>query len=78
MPGTAFAQVPLGHGGSYLMFRLLGILNTRFWPILLILWFGVLIGSGLVAPSWDAIAKDADVAFLPATSPSTQAERLDE
>ena len=35
-----------------------------------------LVASGFLAPSWDAITQDADVAFLPEDSPSRRAEAI--
>src|SRR5881275_1521593 len=58
------------------MFQLLGTIVTRFWPIVLVAWLLLLVGSGLFAPSWDTITQDGDVAFLSENSPSRQGDLL--
>ncbi len=58
------------------MFRLLGEAITRFWPISLVAWVVVLIITALLAPPWQSITKDSDVAFLPEQSPSSRGDLL--
>src|SRR5947209_641802 len=65
-----------GFEQSSLMFRHLGNAVSRAWPILLVAWIILLIGTSLVAPAWDKIVKDGQFAFLPSDAPSRRGERL--
>lgn len=58
------------------MFLRLGNVVSRYWWLTLILWLGVVIGLRIVAPRWDDITKDGDLAFLPDEMPSAVGERL--
>lgn len=54
----------------------LASLINRHWLWLLIGWVVLAGGLKLVAPSWDEIAKDGDLEYLPAEVPSLRGERL--
>jgi len=57
-------------------FRSIGVFSVRFrWPIL-IAWFLITIVSVKVFPGLSDVAKDSQSSFLPANSPSVQAETL--
>ena len=58
------------------MFRLLGVTITRLWPLLIAGWVLALVGTAWVAPSWDKIAQDSDVSFLPGDAPSRRGDRI--
>jgi RND superfamily putative drug exporter len=58
------------------IFRSLGQVVRRAWPLLLAGWAALLIVSRLAAPPWDEVAQDREFAFLPDASPSRQAEAL--
>ncbi|MDA1052975.1 MAG: MMPL family transporter [Planctomycetota bacterium] len=58
------------------MFLRLGKAVTRYWWLTILMWFGVVIGLRLVAPNWDDITHDGDLAFLPREMPSSIGERL--
>lgn len=58
------------------MFQALGKLVTRNWPILLIVWIGLLIGLKFVAPAWNEVAVEGQFTFLPSDAQSRRAEDL--
>lgn len=49
---------------------------TRHWIGVIVAWVALLIGLRLVAPRWDDVTHDGDMAYLPAEMPTLQAERL--
>lgn len=55
--------------------RIASLIN-RYWAWMLIAWLALAIGLKLVAPSWDSIAKDGDLEYLPPSVPSLRGERL--
>ncbi|QDV73028.1 MMPL family transporter [Botrimarina mediterranea] len=55
--------------------RIAALIN-RHWMWLLIGWVVLAVGLKLVAPTWDSIAKDGDLEYLPANVPSLRGERL--
>ena len=52
------------------MFRLLGKIVRRAWPLVLAAWIIVLVGTWFAAPSWNKAAEDREFAFLPPNAPS--------
>ncbi|MEO0530346.1 MAG: MMPL family transporter, partial [Planctomycetota bacterium] len=54
----------------------LATLVNRHWLVLLVGWVVLAGGLKLVAPTWDEIAKDGDLEYLPADVASLQGERL--
>jgi len=58
------------------MFLRLGNAIARYWWLTILLWFAAVIGLRLVAPRWDDITHDGDLAFLPLDMPSAVGERL--
>src|SRR5438874_13360178 len=58
------------------MFRLLGRLVARTWPLLLVGWAALLAGLWFGAPPWDQVGKSGQLAFLPADAPTRGAEAL--
>lgn len=54
----------------------LATLVNRHWLLLLVGWVVLAGGLKLVAPSWDEIAKDGDLEYLPAEVASLRGERL--
>jgi RND superfamily putative drug exporter len=56
------------------MFRLLGQIVRRGWPLLLAGWAVLLIATRHFAPPWDQVAQDREFAFLPPDSPSRRAD----
>jgi RND superfamily putative drug exporter len=55
--------------------RIASLIN-RHWMWLLIGWVVLAVGLKMAAPTWDAIAKDGDLEYLPANVPSLRGERL--
>jgi putative drug exporter of the RND superfamily len=52
---------------------------TRHWPWVIVAWLTLAVALRLIAPSWDSIAADGDLQFLPPTVPSAIGQRtLDE
>ncbi len=45
-------------------------LVTRYWPLVIAGWLTLAVLLRLIAPAWEDIAADGDLAFLPATVPS--------
>ena len=58
------------------MFQVLGKFVARSWPILLVAWVALLVGTKLAAPRWDEVAQDKEFAFLPPDAPSRRSEEL--
>ncbi|MFO1065201.1 MAG: MMPL family transporter [Pirellulales bacterium] len=50
-------------------------LVTRYWPGVLAGWIALALLLRFFAPTWDSIAADGDLAFLPATVPSVVGQR---
>jgi RND superfamily putative drug exporter len=60
-----------------MIFRILGRVVRRAWPLLLVAWGGAVLVTWLAAPPWEEIAPDREFAFLPADAPSrVAAEQL--
>lgn len=59
-----------------LMFDLYGKLITRWWWAVILFWVVLTLGIRAVAPRWDDITYDGDLAYLPATMPSYVGEQL--
>jgi RND superfamily putative drug exporter len=58
------------------MFHRLGQFVTRFWLVVILGWVAILAGVYLVAPKWDDVTHDGDLAYMPDSMPSVQGERL--
>src|SRR5262245_61393226 len=56
-----------------MVFKLLGRVVGRAWPLLLAAWGVLLLGTWLAAPRWDDFVQDKEFAFLPADAPSRRA-----
>lgn len=56
-----------------------GRLVTRYWPAVIGAWIALAVLLKLVAPTWESIAADGDLAYLPSTVPSVSGQKkLDE
>lgn len=53
-----------------------GELVARHWLAVILLWVAAVIGLRWLAPNWDDITLDGDLAYLPADVPSLVGERL--
>jgi RND superfamily putative drug exporter len=58
------------------MFRVLGQMVARFWPLLLLFWILIVAGVDAVAPAWDDVIQDGEFVYLPKYVPSRQGEEL--
>ncbi len=58
------------------MFFRLGQCVGRWWWAVILGWIAVAVALRMVAPRWDAIAHDGNLAYLPAEMTSAQGERL--
>ncbi len=58
------------------MFFRLGHCVGRWWWAVILGWIAVAVALRMVAPRWDAIAHDGNLAYLPAEMTSAQGERL--
>lgn len=58
------------------MFHRLGHLISRYWWAVIAIWIVLLLVIRGVAPSWDEVTKDGDLAYLPADKPSLRAEEI--
>jgi putative drug exporter of the RND superfamily len=58
------------------MFFVLGQLVARRWPWVIAGWILVVVGLRLLAPAWDDVTYDGDLAYLPDQSPSVRGELL--
>jgi RND superfamily putative drug exporter len=58
------------------MFHWLGKAISKHWLAVILFWIALAIGLKLVAPNWDDITNDGDLAFLPSELPSVAGEEL--
>lgn len=58
------------------MFRRLGNFVTRHWLAVIVGWILVVVLLGWLAPNWDDVTRDGDLAFLPPQMPSVRGEQL--
>ncbi len=58
------------------MFRRLGSLVVRGWPIILAFWAFLLVGLWFGSPTWEQVGKSGQFAYLPDDAPSRRADAL--
>ena len=58
------------------MFDRLGQFVSRHWIAVIIAWVVVLVSAKLLAPPWDSVTQDGDIAYLPDHLPSIRGEQL--
>jgi len=58
------------------MFAWLGGLVSRQWIATILMWLALVLCLRSLAPPWDDVTQDGDLAFLPAEMPSVVGERL--
>lgn len=58
------------------MYERLGSFVSRHWVAAITVWSLIGLGLHLAAPSWESVARDGDLAYLPPEMTSVQAERL--
>ncbi len=58
------------------MFERLGAFVSHRWLTVVIVWLLLALGLHVLAPRWEQIVHDGDLAYLPANLPSVQGQRL--
>lgn len=58
------------------MFSSLGRWIVRYWYVVIAVWLAAVIALRWVAPAWDDVTRDGDLAYLPDGLPSVVGERL--
>lgn len=58
------------------MFDHLGRFVTRHWLLVILFWIAAIVAIGAIAPRWDDITYDGDLAYLPARMTSVRGEKL--
>lgn len=58
------------------MFARLGEIVAHRWGWVLLAWIGILVGIVSVSPTWSAVTKDGDFAYLPPEMTSVRGEKL--
>ncbi|MDG2382771.1 MAG: MMPL family transporter [Pirellulaceae bacterium] len=58
------------------MFVRLGNLISRYWVLVILAWVGVAVLSRSLAPRWDDVTDDGDLAYMPAHMSSVRGEQL--
>ncbi len=58
------------------MFFRLGEVLARYWYIVIVAWIVAAVGLHLVAPAWDDVTHDGDLAYLPPRMTSVRGEKL--
>jgi len=54
------------------MYHRLGSFVSRFWPLVILFWIALAVGINQVAPKWDDVTHDGDLAYLPGEMPSVR------
>jgi RND superfamily putative drug exporter len=58
------------------MYDKLGSFISRRWKLVILFWVAVAVAIWSVAPSWDEVSKDGDLAYLPARMTSVRGQKL--
>jgi RND superfamily putative drug exporter len=58
------------------LFQHLGNFVARHWLLVILAWAGLATGLHCLAPAWDSVTNDGDLAYLPEQMTSVRAERL--
>ena len=58
------------------MFRRLGNFVSRHWLLVVLVWLAAVVALRWLAPSWDEITRDGDLAYLPSRMPSIVGQQL--
>ncbi|MEI7684269.1 MAG: MMPL family transporter [Planctomycetota bacterium] len=58
------------------MFQWLGNFVTRFWLYILAAWIAAVLAGWFLAPPWESVTRSGEIAFLPPSAPSRQAEEF--
>jgi RND superfamily putative drug exporter len=58
------------------MFRRIGHIASRFWPVLLAGWIAALVAVQFLAPRWDDVTRDGEFRYIPDDFKSRQGEAV--
>ena len=58
------------------MFRRLGEFIAKSWPLVILAWLVTLLAVRQLAPNWDDVTYDGDLAYLPDDQASIRAEKM--
>lgn len=58
------------------MYERLASFVTRHWFIVVLFWFALAVGINFVAPAWDDVTYDGDLAYMPSRMSSVRGEQL--
>lgn len=58
------------------MYQRLGAFIARYWVLVVLAWAGLAVGIDWVAPRWDDVTLDGDLAYMPDRMTSVRGERL--
>lgn len=58
------------------MYSRLATFVTKHWLFVILFWFGLAVGINFVAPAWDDVTHDGDLAYMPARMTSVRGEHL--
>ena len=58
------------------MFKRLADIVPRYWPLVIVTWFVLVVALRFSAPAWNDVTEDGDFAFLPADMPSVVGDQL--
>lgn len=59
-----------------MLYERFGRLISRYWPLAILLWLAAGAAIHYLAPRWDDVTRDGDLAYLPEEMASVQGERL--
>ncbi len=59
-----------------MLYERFGRLISRYWPLAILLWLAAGLAMHYLAPRWDDVTRDGDLAYLPEEMASVQGERL--
>jgi len=58
------------------MYKHLGTIVSRGWVLVILAWIALAVGMRYLAPSWDSVTHDGDLAYLPANMTSVRGAAL--
>jgi putative drug exporter of the RND superfamily len=70
------SALPLPRDHAKAMYKLLGSWISRHWLLTIVGWAALAGGVRWLAPSWDSVTHDGDLAYMPDEMPSVRGEQL--
>ncbi len=58
------------------MFERVGTIVAKRWPLVIIVWLGLLVGLKMFGPAWSDVTHDGDLAYLPERCATIQGEKV--